>query len=313
MVLDSQADLSGLPATTGQAGRDARAAEVYRRLVAHADESQADLRRELDRFRLSYTPYYLVNAIEVEGGAGVRALAVPSRRRRPGPAQPAAAAAARSRRRADPRRRYRADASTVEHRDGRRGPGLGRSGTTGAGHRRRHLGLRCGRYASRAARRLPRRRRLVVRPVDRHPHARPTRAATARTRWARPSGATTSASLRARSGSAASTSTATWATRRTTSTACSSCSPRSRPAATRSPTADPARAPHVLTNSWGCPPIEGCDLRSLDRPSTRSTPPGLFFVAAAGNTGDLLRVDRRPAGAVRRRRTPWARSTSGGG
>ncbi|HXF60415.1 MAG TPA: S8 family serine peptidase, partial [Caldilineaceae bacterium] len=39
---------------------------------AHADTTQAGLRRALDRLGLAYTPYYLVNAIEVEGGLPVR-------------------------------------------------------------------------------------------------------------------------------------------------------------------------------------------------------------------------------------------------
>jgi subtilisin family serine protease len=47
----------------------------------------------------------------------------------------------------------------------------------------------------------------------------------------------------------------------------------------------PARAPHVLTNSWGCPPIEGCDLGAL-RPATAAVrAAGIFMVVAAGNSG----------------------------
>src|SRR5690606_38672532 len=77
VVLTEQADLSELDpvlvASSGQAGRDARAAEVYRFLVDHATVTQADLRAELDRLGLAYTPYYLVNAVEVHGGPAVRA------------------------------------------------------------------------------------------------------------------------------------------------------------------------------------------------------------------------------------------------
>src|SRR5690606_2349627 len=75
--LTEQADMSELDpvlvASSGQAGRDARAAEVYRFLVDHATVTQADLRAELDRLGLAYTPYYLVNAVEVHGGPAVRA------------------------------------------------------------------------------------------------------------------------------------------------------------------------------------------------------------------------------------------------
>ncbi|GAB3856928.1 hypothetical protein GCM10029963_54150 [Micromonospora andamanensis] len=47
----------------------------------------------------------------------------------------------------------------------------------------------------------------------------------------------------------------------------------------------PARAPEILTNSWGCPPIEGCDPRAL-RPATAALEAaGILVVAAAGNTG----------------------------
>ncbi|RKN39075.1 S8 family serine peptidase [Micromonospora endolithica] len=73
VVLREQADLAGVPATAGRAGRDARATEVYRRLVDTADRTQADLRRDLRRLRLDHTPYYLVNAVEVDGGPAVRA------------------------------------------------------------------------------------------------------------------------------------------------------------------------------------------------------------------------------------------------
>jgi subtilisin family serine protease len=72
VILKQRADLSGITGT-GAAARDARVAEVYRRLVTTADSSQADLRRTLDRWHLSYRPYYLVNGIEVDAGAGVRA------------------------------------------------------------------------------------------------------------------------------------------------------------------------------------------------------------------------------------------------
>ncbi|MFF5173940.1 S8 family serine peptidase [Micromonospora sp. NPDC000089] len=73
VVLREQADLGGLPTgTPGRAGRDARAVEVHRRLVATAERTQGGLRRELTRLRLHPTPYYLLNAIETDGGPAVR-------------------------------------------------------------------------------------------------------------------------------------------------------------------------------------------------------------------------------------------------
>jgi subtilisin family serine protease len=48
---------------------------------------------------------------------------------------------------------------------------------------------------------------------------------------------------------------------------------------------DPARAAHVLNNSWGCPPIEGCDADAL-APAVRALrAAGIFVVASAGNEG----------------------------
>ncbi len=74
VVMKEQASLEGLPSTTGLGpGRDLRVAAVYERLVQHADRTQAPLRAELDRFRLGYQPYYLVNGILVNGGPEVRA------------------------------------------------------------------------------------------------------------------------------------------------------------------------------------------------------------------------------------------------
>jgi subtilisin family serine protease len=100
VVLREQADLSGIPAgEPGRVGRDARAVEVHRRLVATADRTQSGLLRDLTRLRLDPTPYYLVNAIETDGGPGVRAWlsgrdevarVLVSQRLRPLPAAPSA-------------------------------------------------------------------------------------------------------------------------------------------------------------------------------------------------------------------------------
>lgn len=66
VVLRDQADLSTLPATSDP---HVRAAAVYAALTAHAERSQADIRATLDRMGVAYTPYYLVNAIEIDGGS----------------------------------------------------------------------------------------------------------------------------------------------------------------------------------------------------------------------------------------------------
>lgn len=69
VILAHQADLtaaSGIPASA------ARRDYVYDVLVRHADATQADLRRALDTGRIEYTPYYLTNALEVNGGPLIR-------------------------------------------------------------------------------------------------------------------------------------------------------------------------------------------------------------------------------------------------
>jgi hypothetical protein len=48
---------------------------------------------------------------------------------------------------------------------------------------------------------------------------------------------------------------------------------------------DPARAAHVLNNSWGCPPLEGCDPTVLQPAVTALRDAGIFVVVSAGNSG----------------------------
>ncbi|MGH8877882.1 MAG: S8 family serine peptidase, partial [Stackebrandtia sp.] len=48
---------------------------------------------------------------------------------------------------------------------------------------------------------------------------------------------------------------------------------------------NPLRAPHVLTNSWGCPAVEGCDGSVLNGAARAFEEAGVFFVVAAGNSG----------------------------
>jgi hypothetical protein len=70
VVLRTQADLTGLDTITDL---DQRRTATYHRLVDTAQRSQAPLRATLSRLHLAYTPYYLVNGIEVSGGPAVRA------------------------------------------------------------------------------------------------------------------------------------------------------------------------------------------------------------------------------------------------
>ncbi|WP_345637105.1 S8 family serine peptidase [Rugosimonospora acidiphila] len=70
VVMRTQADLSDLSRI---ADPDDRRTEAYQRLVATANRTQAGLRQQLSRLHLAYTPYYLVNGIEVDGGPAARA------------------------------------------------------------------------------------------------------------------------------------------------------------------------------------------------------------------------------------------------
>lgn len=60
------------------------------------------------------------------------------------------------------------------------------------------------------------------------------------------------------------------------------------PSAGTSAQGDPSKAPHVINNSWGCPPEEGCNNTPADGIQTsvqNVTNAGIMFVASAGNDG----------------------------
>lgn len=69
VILEAQADVSTAVSISDP---NERRQIVYDTLVNHADTTQADLRVTLDRLGIDYTPYYLVNAIDVEAGPLVR-------------------------------------------------------------------------------------------------------------------------------------------------------------------------------------------------------------------------------------------------
>ena len=48
---------------------------------------------------------------------------------------------------------------------------------------------------------------------------------------------------------------------------------------------DPAKAPHITTNSWGCPPSEGCSPDTLKSAVEAHRAAGIMTVVAAGNEG----------------------------
>jgi subtilisin family serine protease len=97
VILKDQADLSSVSQIRDI---DERRTAAYQTLTAHANQTQAALRQTFDAFGVEYTPYYLVNAMEVQGGTLVRLYlltrpevdrVIPSPRLRP--AEPVAALA----------------------------------------------------------------------------------------------------------------------------------------------------------------------------------------------------------------------------
>jgi len=48
---------------------------------------------------------------------------------------------------------------------------------------------------------------------------------------------------------------------------------------------DPAQAPHVVNNSWYCPPAEGCDAGALEGAVNALRQAGIVVVVSAGNSG----------------------------
>jgi subtilisin family serine protease len=284
VIMKEQADLARIDtAPTGPAGRDARVEQVYRTLVATADRTQADLRRTLDRWRLPYTSYYLVNAIEVSGGPEVRAWlsrradvdrVLLSQRLRPLPAPAIGDRTTPTAAPAEPpwgltaigADRVRAELGV----DGRQIT----VGSSDSGVDVSHPALAGSFRGGADSWHDPWNNSGT--PTDHLGHGTHTL------------GTAVGAGVGVAPG-------ANWV----------GCVNLDRnlgnPAyyldclqfmlAPFPPGGDPftagrpQRAPHVLTNSWGCPEIEGCDPAALRTAATAFAAAGVFFVAAAGNTG----------------------------
>jgi len=69
VILKDQADLSSVRQIEDI---DERRTAAYEMLTQNANETQAVIRNTLDDFGVEYTPYYLVNALEVQGGTLMR-------------------------------------------------------------------------------------------------------------------------------------------------------------------------------------------------------------------------------------------------
>lgn len=295
VVLRTQANLSDLPAAApGRAGRDARAAEVYRRLVTTAEQSQSDLLRGLNRLRLDPVSYYLVNAVEVDGGPAVRAWlarrpevarVLVSQRLRPLPA-PAGQNRGTAPRPTGPEWNIsQIGADRVWSQLRVTGTGIV-VGSSDSGVDGTHPALRAGFRGGDDSWYDP--WDDTRSPTDQGGH-----------------GTHTVGSAVGRDGIGVAPD-AQWVgcvnlDRNLGSPAhyldCLQFMLAPFPAG-GDPFTDgrPERAPQVLTNSWGCPPIEGCDQRVL-RPATAALDAaGIFVVAAAGNTGPwCASIDDPPA------------------
>ncbi|MDR3576301.1 MAG: S8 family serine peptidase [Anaerolineaceae bacterium] len=69
VILKSQPDVSQAVSIKDY---NQRRQYVYQALVKNAETSQAGIRRDLDRLGIHYTPYYLVNGLEIQAGPFVR-------------------------------------------------------------------------------------------------------------------------------------------------------------------------------------------------------------------------------------------------
>ncbi|MHB8778365.1 MAG: S8 family serine peptidase [Anaerolineales bacterium] len=69
VILKDQADIS---AVANIKDRDQRLSAAYKQLTEHANRTQAGMRQFFDAVGVEYTPYYLQNALEVQGGTLTR-------------------------------------------------------------------------------------------------------------------------------------------------------------------------------------------------------------------------------------------------
>jgi hypothetical protein len=291
VVMSTTADLSGVAAIPDRAER---LRETYRRLVATADSSQAALRKDLKRLGVGFTPFYIVNALEVDGGPAVRAWLD----RQPGVQKVLTSPRLRPLPRPQDTERGAGEkplglqwnikligADTAWSETGARGAGI-TVGTSDSGVDGAHPLLR-----------------NTFRGGD--------------DSWYDPWNGTTTPTDHNGHGT------------HTLGTAVGDGGIGVAPAAQwvgcvnldrnfgnpgyyldclqfmlapfphgGDPLRDgrPERAPHVLTNSWGCPSVEGCD-RTVIRPAvTALTTAGIYFVSAAGNSGPGCgSIDDEPA------------------
>jgi hypothetical protein len=284
VILADQADVSAAYAIED---RGERADFVYSTLVEHAFTNQAGLRAALDRVNAAYTPYYLVNAIEVEGGTILRLYletqpgvdrVLESPRLRPLPA-PVPVAEGEASAPSEPQWNITSiGAAKVWEEFGVTGQGIV-VGQSDSGAQGDHPALREG-YRGREG-------------GDDYNWYDPWNGTTVPTDIGG-HGTHTLGSVLGRGGIGVAPG-AEWF----------GCANLARNLGNPAlyldcmqfmlapfpqggdPLADgdPARAAHVLNNSWGCPPLEGCDALALQPAAEALRAAGLFVVVSAGNEG----------------------------
>ncbi len=284
VILKEQADVS---AAAEIADYDVRRQTVYQQLTGHAAANQTGLRRALDRLRLGYTPYYLVNGLEVRGGLPVRLWlatrpevdrVLPSPRLRPANRPPAEARGQAARPEAPAWNLTSIGADRAWEELGVRGAGIV-VGQSDSGAEWRHDELRDayrGAGGQHDANWLDPWNGTAA-PVDANGHGTHTLGSVLGNRTGVAPDATWfgCANLYRNLGNPA---------------LYLDClqfmlapyPPGGDPLAD----GDPLRSAHVLNNSWGCPQaVEGCDPASLQPAVDALRAAGLFVVASAGNEG----------------------------
>jgi subtilisin family serine protease len=302
VVMDSQADLSG---AAGVTDRSSRTQQVYQRLVQQADQSQAALRKALRDKHLHFTPYYLINGIEVGGGAAVRewlnrqphvAKVLESPRLRPLPEPPLPMRGGALAPSGTPWNIEMVGAPGVWFDFGVTGSGIV-IGSSDSGVDGTHPVLAKsfrGNDGGRDSWFDP--WNHTTSPTDRNGHGTHTLAsALGRT----PNGAVPSSDSRTetiRNANAIGVAPgAQWMG--CVNLARDLGSPARyldclqfmfapfQPGADPLHAGNPARGANILTNSWGCPPLEGCDRTVLAPAIAALTAAGIFVAVAAGNSG----------------------------
>jgi subtilisin family serine protease len=290
VVMADQADLTGLDTI---ADRPARIQATYQRLVQHAEASQAPLRKALEGWGLHYTPYYLVNAVLVDGGPVVRRWlesrsdvdrVLLDERLRPLPVSPPTEHGAEPAPGAEPQWNINTvRAPRVWSEFGDEGKGIV-IGTSDAGVDADHPDLRGSWRGGEDSWFDP--WNGTTTPTAHNGH-----------------GTHTIGTALGRNGIGVAPQ-AQWI----------GCVNLDRNLGSPSRYLDclqfmlapfPSggdpwrdgradRAPHILTNSWGCPPIEGCDATALLPATAAFAAAGIYFVAAAGNSGPDCRTVTDP-------------------